>query len=360
MNTKMEMEMVTNTKTGTKMIRRVDRMLKPLLAACLALGFATAATAQSQALRLGHGIAAEHPLGQGALHFAKILAENSDGKITMKVFPATQLGSEGQMISAVRGGVQDLVITSTAPVATQIKEYLLFDLPFLVESDAEADLLLDGPIGQKLLDLAETRNMIGLCYWENGFRQVTNSRKAVERLEDIGGLKLRTMQNPVYIDAFKALGANAIPMPFTELYTAMETRAIDAQENPVAIIHSNKFYEVQKYVTLTNHAYAPYVVLMSKSAWKKAGPQGQKILRETCHQARDYQRKLSREMTAQMLEQLQKEGMTLSRLPASEIERLREKIQPIVDKYTKEIGAELVEQTQQQLQQIRTSAGNKS
>lgn len=341
------------------MIKLVKTHLKPLLAACMAMGM-TAAAAQTHTLRLGHGIAQEHPLGQGALHFAEILEKNSGGKLAMKVFPATQLGSEGQMIGAVRGGVQDLVITSTAPVATQIKEYLLFDLPFLLETDAEADALLDGPIGQKLLDLAGSREMVGLCYWENGFRQVTNSKREVKSLEDLSGLKLRTMQNPVYIDAFKALGANAIPMPFTELYTAMETRAIDAQENPVAIIHSNKFYEVQKYLTLTNHAYAPYVVLMSRKTWNKLGEEEQKAMKQSCHEARDYQRALSRDMTAELLELLKKEGLTLSTLSPSETQRLREQIQPIIGKYTNEIGPELVEQAQRQLQQMRASAGGKS
>ena len=318
-------------------------------AACLAVG----AFAQTKTLRLGHGIAEEHPLGQGAIQFAKILEKKSGGKLNMKVYAATQLGSEAQMIAAVRGGVQDIVITSTAPVATFIKEYLLFDLPFLLQSDKEADALLDGPVGTRLLELATPKNMVGLCYWENGFRQVTNSKREVKDMAGLSGLKLRVMQNPVYIDAFKTLGANAIPMPFTELYTAMESRAIDAEENPIAIIHSNKFYEVQKYVTLTNHAYAPYVVLLSKSVWDKLAAPEREVLRASCTEARDWQRALSRRMTAELTDKLRKEGMTVTPLAPAEVQKMRDRLKPVTDRYTAEIGPALVAQAQQELAKLR-------
>jgi tripartite ATP-independent transporter DctP family solute receptor len=318
-------------------------------AACLAVG----AFAQTRTLRLGHGIAEEHPLGQGALQFARILEQKSGGKLAMKVYAATQLGSETQMVAAVRGGVQDIAITSTAPVATLIKEYLLFDLPFLLQSDKEADALLDGPVGSKLLALALPRNMVGLCYWENGFRQVTNSKREVKGLADLSGLKLRVMQNPLYIDAFKALGTNAIPMPFTELYTAMESHAIDAEENPIAIIHSNKFYEVQKYVTLTNHAYAPYVVLLAKSTWDKLAAPEREALRASCLEARDWQRNLSRRMTAELTDKLRKEGMTVTPLAPAEVQKMRDRLKPVTDRYTAEIGPELVAQAQQELARVR-------
>lgn len=329
----------------------INTAIAVLASACLMAG----AQAQTKALRLGHGIAEEHPLGQGALQFAKILEKQSGGKLSMKVYAATQLGSEAQMVAAVRGGVQDLVITSSAPVATLIKEYLLFDLPFLLQSDKEADALLDGPVGTRLLELASPKGMVGLCYWENGFRQVTNSKREVKTLADLSGLKLRVMQNPVYIDAFKALGTNAIPMPFTELYTAMESHAIDAEENPIAIIHSNKFYEVQKYVTLTNHAYAPYVVLLARSTWDKLAAPEREALRSSCTEARDWQRALSRRMTAELTDKLKKEGMTVTPLAPAEVQKMRERLKPVTDRYTAEIGPELVAQAQQELARIRSA-----
>ena len=332
-------------------MKLITTAIAVLASACLMAG----AQAQTKALRLGHGIAEEHPLGQGALQFAKILEKQSGGKLSMKVYAATQLGSEAQMVAAVRGGVQDLVITSSAPVATLIKEYLLFDLPFLLQSDKEADALLDGPVGTRLLELASPKGMVGLCYWENGFRQVTNSRREVKTLADLSGLKLRVMQNPVYIDAFKTLGTNAIPMPFTELYTAMESHAIDAEENPIAIIHSNKFYEVQKYVTLTNHAYAPYVVLLARSTWDKLAAPEREALRTSCTEARDWQRALSRRMTAELTDKLRKEGMTVTPLAPAEVQKMRERLKPVTERYTAEIGPELVVQAQQQLAGLRSA-----
>jgi len=330
--------------------------MKPsrIFAALLLCAAAAAQTSQAQTLKLGHGNAVGHPLDQGAARFADIVQEKTGGKLQVKVYPATQLGSETQMIAAVRGGVQDIVIPSTAPVATLIAQYLLFDLPFLFQNEREADALLDGAIGAQLLQLAEEKDMVGLCYWENGFRQLTNSRRPVKTMQDIAGLKLRVMQNPVYIDAFKTLGANAIPMPFTELYTAMETRAIDAEENPVSLIHANKFYEVQKYMTLSNHAYAPYVVLVSRKKWQTLDAAAQQALRAACTEARDWQRALNRKMTADLIQQLQTEGgMQIATPDAGEIQKMRASLQAVTRKYTPQIGTELVESAQKMLESMR-------
>ena len=314
---------------------------------------AHAQNAPERNVRLGHGIAAEHPLGVAAVKYAEIMDRLSGGKIKIKVYPATQLGSETQMIAAVRGGVQEIAIVASAPVATIIKEFQLFDLPFLFQNEKEVDAVLDGKLGQRLLDLATPKNMIGLCYWENGFRQVTNSKRPVGTLEEMAGLKLRVMQNPVYIDSFKALGANAIPMPFTELYSAMETKAIDAEENPVPIIYASKFFEVQKYLSLTNHAYAPYVVLVSKAFWDKLDGKERDQLREGCYEGRTYQRNLNRKMTAELIETLKKGGMTVTAISPAETNKMREKLKPIVERYTHEIGADIVEQAQKEIAAAR-------
>ena len=312
-----------------------------------------AQNAPERNVRLGHGIAAEHPLGVAAVKYAEIMDRLSGGKIKIKVYPATQLGSETQMIAAVRGGVQEIAIVASAPVATIIKEFQLLDLPFLFQNEKEVDAVLDGKLGQRLLDLATPKNMIGLCYWENGFRQVTNSKRPVGTLEEMAGLKLRVMQNPVYIDSFKALGANAIPMPFTELYSAMETKAIDAEENPVPIIYASKFFEVQKYLSLTNHAYAPYIVLVSKAFWDKLDGKERDQLREGCYEGRTYQRNLNRKMTAELIETLKKGGMTVTAISPAETNKMREKLKPIVERYTHEIGADIVEQAQKEIAAAR-------
>jgi tripartite ATP-independent transporter DctP family solute receptor len=315
--------------------------------------FSYAQNAPERNVRLGHGIAAEHPLGQAAVKYAEIMDRLSGGKLRIKVYPATQLGSETQMIAAVRGGVQEIAIVASAPVATIIKEYQLFDLPFLFTNEKEVDTVLDGKLGQRLLDLADNKEMIGLCYWENGFRQVTNSKRPIATLDDMAGLKLRVMQNPVYIDSFKALGANAIPMPFTELYSAMETKAIDAEENPISIIYASKFFEVQKYLSLTNHAYAPYVVLVSKAFWDKLDDKERGQLREGCYEGRSYQRELNRRMTAELIETLKKGGMIVTSISPAETNKMKEKLKPIVERYTQEIGASIVEQAQKEIAAVR-------
>lgn len=312
-----------------------------------------AQNAKERNIRLGHGIAAEHPLGLASVKFAEIMDRLSGGKLKVKVYPATQLGSETQMIAAVRGGVQEMAIVASAPIATIIKEYLLFDLPFLFQNEKEADTVLDGKLGQRLLDLAQDKNMIGLCYWENGFRHITNSKRPVATLEDMSGLKLRVMQNPVYIDSFKALGTNAIPMPFTELYSAMETKAIDAEENPIPIIHASKFYEVQKYLSLTNHAYAPYVVLVSRTFWNKLEASEREQLRQGCFEGRAYQRELNRKMTADLIETLKKDGMTVTPISAAEAAKMRDRLKPVIERYSQDIGPALVQEAQAEIQAIR-------
>lgn len=312
-----------------------------------------AQTAPERNLRLGICIAEEHPLGQGSIKFSQIMDKLSGGKTKVKLFPACQLGSETQQIAAVRGNVQDMTIVSSAPLATIIKEFMLFDLPFLFQNEKESDTVLDGKVGQRLLDLAKSKNMIGLCYWENGFRQLTNSRRPVATMEDMAGLKLRVMQNPVYIESFKAMGANVTPMPMPELYSALETKAMDAQENPIANIHANKMNEVQKYLSLTSHAYAPYVVLVSKTLWDKLDGKEQDNMRSACNEARDYQRNLIRTQSAELLEDLKAKGMTVTMVSDTEIARMREKTKPVAEKFTKEIGPEIVAQAQQEIAAVR-------
>ena len=333
----------------------MNRIVKRLFASlCVAAILVTAAAAaQAQTYKLGYGIAEEHPLGQGANKFAQLVSEKSGGKIKLKNYPATQLGSEAQMISATRGGVQDMVIPSSAPLVPLVKEFALFDLPFLFADEKEADAVLDGPVGRKLLDKLAEKDLIGLCYWENGFRNVTNSKRAIAKADDLQGLKIRTMQSPVYIDTFNTLGANAVPMAMTEVFSALETKAIDAQENPYQIIYASKFEDVQKYLSATRHAYAPYVIIAGKKFWNKLSPDERKILQDACVEARDYQRKLSREANAKVLAELQAKGMLFNEVPPAEAAKMRERIKPVVDKYTKEIGQDLVKETYAEIEKAK-------
>ena len=196
-----------------------------------------------------------HPISLGVQKFAEILAAKSGGKLKVREFPASQLGNEMQMQSAVRGGTQEMVSASTTSLATVVKEFGLLDFPFTVSSVAQAEALVRGPFGKAMLEVMPEKDMIGLGYWGLGFRNVTNSSRPITKVEDFAGLKLRVIPNPVFLETFKAFKANPVPMNFGELYTALETKTVDGQENPYSVILSNKFYEVQKFVSATNHAY---------------------------------------------------------------------------------------------------------
>ena len=285
--------------------------------------------------------------------FAKLVGEKSGGKIKVKGYPSNTLGSEEKMISATAGGVQEMVIPSSAPVVSVVKEFRLFDLPFLFSNEKEADAVLDGPVGKELLGKLPEKRLVGLCFWENGFRHVTNSKRPITSAEDLEGLKIRTMQNPVYIDTFNTLGANATPLSFSELYTALEMKAVDAQENPYAIIHAAKFDEVQKYLSATRHAYAPFVVLVSKKLWDDLSADGRKIMEDSCVEARDYQRKVSRETNAKLVHELKASGMELNEIDPQELAKMRQKLQPVIDKHVQNVGADLVKRAAVEIEKVR-------
>lgn len=332
-------------------------LLSPLaLAVCLTAADSNAADIKDRVIKFGYSVHEVHPLGKGATRFSELVAEKSAGKIKPKNFPATALGSETQMISATQGGVQEIVGVSSAPLAGLIKQFALFDLPFLFGDEKQADAVLDGPVGRQLLDKLSDKGLVGLCFWENGFRHVTNVKHPVAKPEDLQGLKIRTMQNPVYIDAFNALGANAVPMPWPEVYAALETKAIDGQENPYAIIQANKLDEVQKYLTTTKHSYSPYVIMAGKKFWDKLTADEQRVLQDSCLEARDYQRKVSREEDVRIIEDLKQKGMVISELSPEDRAKLQNLLKPVAEKYTQQVGEDLVKQTYAEIE--RAKSGN--
>ncbi len=213
----------------------------------------------------------------------------------VKTYGNGALGSDEQMQSALVGGSQEMTFVSTAPLAGMVKGFGVFDLPFLFDDEKVAYAVLDGKPGQALLDALPAKGLIGLLYWENGFRDLTNSRHPITKASDIEGIKLRVMQNQVALNVFKALGANAIPMPFTELFTALETKTVDGQENPLSTIQTSKFYEVQPYLTLSHHVYTPFVLLASKKWWDGLTADEKQVIQEAAKTSQAYQRKISQE-----------------------------------------------------------------
>ena len=297
-----------------------------------AAGVAPAQDIQERVIRFGHLNNTDHPVSMGVKKFAEIVAAKSGGKMQVKEFPSNQLGSEQQQTSALQGGVQEMQSPATTSLVGIVKDYGVIDFPFTVSNHAQAFALLDGPLGKALLAKLPEKGLVGLAYWDLGFRNVTNSKRPIARPEDLDGLKLRVIPNPVFLDTFKAFKANPVPMSFSELYTALETKTVDGQENPYSVILSNKFYEVQKFVSGTNHVYGTNIILVSKKLWDKLSPVEQKILQDAAIEARDYQRQVSRAAAEKAVGELTAKGMQFNEVAPAEQQRMRQLAQPVVEK----------------------------
>ena len=308
-----------------------------VLATTFCLG---AATAQEIKAKFGTSNPESHPQTLGARKFADIVDKKSNGRIKITVYSGAQLGSDQQMQAALRGGTQEFTAPSTATLANLIKEFGVFGLPFSFANEKQAYAVFDGPFGQSILAKLAEKDIIGLAYWENGFRHFTNSKRAIVKAEDLGGLKVRTMQNNLYIDLFSGLGANAIPMPVNELFNALETKAVDAQENPYTVVQAQKFYDVQKYLSTTGHAYDAQVLIASKKFWDKLSAADKTLMQDAAREATDFQRQTSREMNAKARAELIKAGMQINDVSDAERQRMREKLQPVIAKHQTAVGEE--------------------
>jgi TRAP-type transport system periplasmic protein len=308
---------------------------------------------KERTIKVGIGLNEDHPQGMAVKFFGEQVGKKSGGKMTVKLFASGQLGNDVTMISALQGGTQEMVVPDTGTLVSQIKDFGVINLPFAINTEAEADALLDGPFGQKLLARLPEKGLIGLGWWENGFRHVTNSRRAITKVEDFAGLKLRVIQNPLYLETFSTLGANAVPMPFPEVFTALETKTVDGQENPTPTILSSKFYEVQKHVVLSKHIYSVWVPLFSKKVWDGYSPAEQKILTEAAREAQAFERKVIRAYASKALDDLKAKGMQVTELPAADVEKLRVKMQPVVAKFSKEFSESTAAEMQAELAKLR-------
>ncbi|EHK78165.1 TRAP dicarboxylate transporter subunit DctP [Sinorhizobium meliloti CCNWSX0020] len=324
-----------------------DRLTKLALGLAVPLALMTAGPAlaeiRDQTVKFASANNKGHPQVTGMEKFAELVKEKSGGKIEVKLFPGGTLGGDVQTVSALQGGVIEMTVLNAGILASNVKEFGAVDLPFLFDSGEEADKVMDGPFGTSLMERLPATGLVGLAYWELGFRNLTNNRHPVTKLEDIKGLKIRTIQSPIPVGLFNALGANAVPLPYTELYTALETGTVDGQENPSANIINAKFYEVQKYMTLTRHQYNPQIVLVSKKFWDGLNDEEKTVLQQAAVEARDFQRKVSREQDAAALEEIRKTGMEVSELSPEETQKLRDAVKPMIEKFSADIGQETVE-----------------
>jgi TRAP-type transport system periplasmic protein len=332
------------------------RTLVASLLASAVLAAPLAALAQDikpRLIRFGYGLVENSNQGRAVKLFAEQVEKASGGKMRVRAVGAAALGPDTQMQQALIGGAQEMMVGSTATLVGITKEMALWDTPFLFNNAREADAILDGPIGSKVMAKLEEKGLVGLVYWENGFRNLTNSKRPVQKMEDFDGIKLRVMQNNVYLDSFKTLGANAVPMPFSELFGALETKTVDGQENPYNTILSSKFFEVQKYLSVTNHVYSPWIVLVSKKWWDGLSKDEQKVLMDAARASRDFERKDTREEAGRALAELKAKGMQVNELPAAESARMRAKLATVNAGIATNVGQELWNETQAALAALR-------
>ncbi|WP_066342016.1 TRAP transporter substrate-binding protein [Azohydromonas lata] len=329
------------------------RSLVAMAAAALLPVMSHAADIKEHTIKFAFQNPKEHPQGQGAQKFADLVSQKSGGKITVKLFPGGTLGGDVQTVSALQGGTLEMTVLNAGILQSQVKEFAVYDFPFLFNTAQEADAVTDGAFGKNLFAKLEPKGLVGLNYWDLGFRDLTNSKRPVGKAEDIAGLKIRVIQSPIYIDLFNALGANATPMPFPEVYPALEQKAIDGQENPATVIRANKFNEVQKYLTLTHHIYNTQAVIVSKKFWDKLTADEKALITDAAAQATTFQRGISRTQADVALDDLKKAGMQVTELPAAEVAKLRAKVKPVIDKQTAVVGADTLKALNAEIAKVR-------
>ena len=333
----------------------MKRLIIKSTVAALALalmGLACAQDIKERTLKFGLNSPEGHPAVAGMKKFKENVETKSGGKIKVQLFLNGTLGSDQATLSSIKGGTVEMAVMNSGILASEVKALEIFDFPFLFANEKEADAIVDGPIGQKMHAALADKGIVGLSYWELGFRNITTSKKAINKVDDIAGLKLRVIPSPINVDWVKALGANPTPLPFPEVYAAMEQGAIDGQENPVAVIAANKFWEVQKFIALTNHQYNPQSVIFSKKIWDTMSPVEKKIIDDAADDAVKMQRQANRAALTVNLELLKKNGMTVTTLSAAEVIKLREKMKPVIDKHSAALGTTVAD-VQAELAKLR-------
>jgi tripartite ATP-independent transporter DctP family solute receptor len=290
-------------------------------------------------LKLGHGSATDNPRHLAAVKFAELVKAKTKGKAEVKVFPSEILGSEPQMIDAIKLGTLDFALADSAIFASYSPKLSVVNLPYLFKDYETAYKLLDGPIGKEMAEPLESNNIHLIAFWENGFREMTNSKHPINSPADLKGLKMRVPETPISISTFKALGTNPTPMAFGQLYTALQSKVVDGQENPLTNIYASKFYEVQKYLTMSNHQYGALPLVINKQKWATFSPDVQKAIEEAALETRDYHRQLVQQQGKDLVQTLKDKGMEVT---SPDIAPFREATQAVSKDFEAKVGADFL------------------
>ncbi|WP_319239182.1 DctP family TRAP transporter solute-binding subunit [uncultured Propionivibrio sp.] len=321
----------------------MKKVLSMVIAATFSVGLAApAAMAADKVMKCGIVTNKDRSLSKGLVEFGKILEKETGGTIKVQVFTDGVLGGDRQTLEGLQMGTIHCTSVSTGPIAAFVPQFDVFDLPFLFKDKATAFKVADGPIGKELLDKLPAVGMIGFNYWENGFRHLTNNKREVKTLEDIKGLKIRTLESKIHVDTWKQLGANPTPMSFSQLYTALEQGVVDGQENPFGNVVSNKFNEVQKYLTTTGHVYNASPFLVSKKFYDGLTDKEKEAVKKAAKEAQAFQRLENDKEDTVSAGTLQARGMKITALNPGEQQRVVAALKPVYDKYSETLGKDLV------------------
>lgn len=303
------------------------------------LALASAAGAQT-VLKIGYTPPKDSHYWVGSTTFCDEIEKGTQGRYKCQQFPNGALGGEREMIEAVQLGTQDLVNTSTGPLGNFVPETKIVDIPFLFRDYDHARKVMDGAIGQDLLKKMQARGLVGLAWTENGFRHMTNNKRAIVHASDAAGLKVRTMENKVHMEGYKTFGLLPTPMAFPELFTALQQGTVDGQENPIPVILASKFAQVQKHLSLTSHVYSPAVLIVSPRVWEKLSDGDKKVFQAAAQKASVAQRNKVNEDEANGIAQLKKDGMQV--VDKVDGASFRKAVAPAYAQFAKEFGADRI------------------
>jgi len=289
-------------------------------------------------LKIGYTPAIGSHYWVGSSAFCEGIEKGTQGRYKCQQFPNGALGGEREMIEAVQLGTLDLVNTSTGPLGNFVPDTKIVDIPFLFRDYDHARKVMDGKVGNDLLAKMQAKGLIGLAWTENGFRHMTNNKRPIVSAQDAAGLKMRTMENKVHMDGYKTFGILPTPMAFPELFTALQQGTVDGQENPIPVILSAKFSQVQKYLSLTGHVYSPAVIILSPNVWKKLSDGDKKVFVESAKAAALAQRKKVNDDEANGIAILKKDGMQVTEKVDSD--SFRKAAAPAYVQFAKEFGAD--------------------
>lgn len=327
---------MTSTPSTRFTLRRLTLMVGAALALC-----STAALAEVKA-KIGHAMPETHPQAAAMNKFAELATAYTKGNVKVQAYHGGSLGSDEKQLQAVQSGTQELYIGTLAPLSTRVKEVQVWDLPFMFQNEKEVYAVLDGASSKTIFQKIEPAGLVGLTWTGMGFRNLSNSKRSVNKLEDVAGLKIRVMANPVALETWKTIGANAVPMAFAEVFPALEIKALDGQENPLVHMYSNKMQEVQKFISVTNHVYTPVALVASKKFWDTLSPADQAGIQKAATEAGLLQRRLLDEGDNDVVAKFKAAGVTINNVSPAELARIQEKVKPVVAKFAPIIGEDFV------------------